>query len=62
LQGKFLQVGSEKEKKLQERGPIMSETTLFQDQCFQVIELWQISAKSTIHHLENKGERMMLNT
>jgi hypothetical protein len=54
LQSKFVQVGSNGEKKLQECGRITGETTLFQDQCCEIMELWQISPKSTIQHLENK--------
>jgi hypothetical protein len=55
LQSKFVQVGSNEEKKLQERGRITGETTSFQDQCCEIMELWQISPKSTFHHLEKRA-------
>jgi hypothetical protein len=53
LQSESVQVGSNAEKKLQERGRITGETTLLQDQCSEIMKLWQISPKSSFHHLEN---------
>ena len=55
MQSKFLQVRSVSEKILQERGRVTGEIALVQDQCCQVMKLWQISfVIITFHHLKNK--------